>query len=176
MSRLLALTALCLLPALSSAQILYEIDFLTSDSFNAGMDFLGHVRILKRVFYCFFFWLYFNHKFAYLTWFFQSLQIDLEIFNDNFQTCLIDELDTSGNTFEPGHTDIFTGDELKNCQGFYVPNCDVPLVRLTHSGSDAWKPQNMKLYFDLCILECPINVFIDSDEIFDVTTCHEVDP
>ena len=51
MTRFLTLAALCFLPALSSAQILYEIDFKTSEDFNSGMDFRGHVRKDQNYFF-----------------------------------------------------------------------------------------------------------------------------
>ena len=34
--------------------------------------------------------------------------IDVEIYNENFQSCLAEKLDGSGNDFKPGAIDVFT--------------------------------------------------------------------
>ena len=96
--------------------------------------------------------------------------VGLEIFNDNFDVCLIENLDNSGNTFQSGEIDAFTDDELEGCLDFLVPNHGIPLLRLRHWGPDQWIPEYVRVYFDdFVYVECPDGYGIDNNQ------AHELD-
>ena len=96
--------------------------------------------------------------------------VGLEIFNDNFDVCIIDKLDNPDNNFEAGFTDTFTGSQLQECQAFPAPNHGIPLLRVKHWGPDQWIPEYIRVYFDDDVyVECPDGYGIDNDQ------AHELD-
>ena len=77
-------------------------------------------------------------------------------------------MDGDGNDFQNGETNAFTGSELQGCENFPVPNHNIALLRLQHSGMDMWKPEYVRVFFDDGVLAtCPVNVELDNDDSFD---------
>ncbi len=64
------------------------------------------------------------------------------------------------------------GSELQGCLAFVVPNHNITLLRLEHSGSDAWQPEWIRVIFDDGIfLECQDGEVIDDNEVHELTNC-----
>ena len=60
-------------------------------------------------------------------------QINLRIFAKNLvDSCLIENLDSSGNNFQKGELDVFEGNDLKGCDQFLTPNRTVNRIQITH--------------------------------------------
>jgi hypothetical protein len=76
---------------------------------------------------------------------------------------------SQGNDFEDGQVDVFEGKELGGCNEWFVKDNIVSMMRLTHSGMDAWKAEYVRIYFDNgTYVTCPDGNFIDGDDIHDL--------
>ena len=92
--------------------------------------------------------------------------IDLDILGPFGEYCLIRNLDTFGDTFSSGATDLFTGDDLQECYEYLFVDYNVTEVLLQHSGTDAWQCENIKLYFDDGVyVHCDFGEFIDNENV-----------
>lgn len=96
--------------------------------------------------------------------------IDIEIINKNVDICRISHLNSDENDFTQNQINEFEGNELEECLNFPLPGNEVQLVRLIHSGPDAWTPAWVRLYNNNgTFLECPDGTEIDNSEIHDLT-------
>ena len=92
--------------------------------------------------------------------------IDLDILGPFGEYCLIRNLDTLGNTFSSGATDLFTGADLQECYEYLFVDYNVTEVLVGHSGSDAWQCDNIKLYFDDGVyVQCDYGDFLDNESV-----------
>ncbi len=96
--------------------------------------------------------------------------VSVTIYDKEFSSCHISELDGAGNDFEAGDTNVFEGSELDECERYYVADNVVSMLRLQHSGLDGWKPEYVRVRFDDGgSVTCPDGEFIDGDEIHDLS-------
>ena len=92
--------------------------------------------------------------------------VDLDILGPFGEYCLIRNLDTFGDTFSSGATDLFTGDDLQGCYEYLFVDYNVTEVLVQHSGTDAWQCENMKLYFDDGVyVQCDYGDFLDNESV-----------
>ena len=101
---------------------------------------------------------------------FCQFQINVELFNENFETCLITNLDNPGlDDFNRDHLDQFRGSVLEQCENFVVPNHNVALLQVQHFGADGWKPEYFRIFFDDGFyVECPTDELIDDQQVVQI--------
>ncbi len=67
--------------------------------------------------------------------------VSLEIQAGDGSSCVVEDLNNAGNTFQRGAIDVFEGNTtLGACDGFVVTN-PPGVVVITHNGLDGWLPE-----------------------------------
>lgn len=95
--------------------------------------------------------------------------VDIEIINRDFDLCKISNLDGKGDDFRPGAIDTFEDNELEECRNFPLPGGEVGLLRLTHSGLDAWTPEWIRVFnTNGSYAQCFDGIEIDDSEVHDL--------
>ncbi len=98
--------------------------------------------------------------------------IDIEIIAQNASSCLVENLNSPDNDFEPGAIDVFEGDQIGDCYNFEVPDYDIIIFRITHSGIGGWKPEWFRVFFfDGALVQCFDGEWIDNNEVHELYDC-----
>lgn len=89
--------------------------------------------------------------------------------NLNFEECEVNSLDNSVDNYNPNEVDVFHDEQLGACTGFPMPEGRLPILKLRHVGSDGWQGDWIRfLLDDGTYLECPLNVWLDDDQVYNV--------
>ncbi|TRY69040.1 hypothetical protein TCAL_16482 [Tigriopus californicus] len=92
--------------------------------------------------------------------------IDLELITPEFTICLIENLDSENDDFSAGDINEFTGSQLQECLDFPIPGGQVALLRVTHSGLDAWTPEWIRVInSNESFVQCNDGYEIDNSEM-----------
>ncbi|XP_059078781.1 uncharacterized protein LOC131877190 [Tigriopus californicus] len=95
--------------------------------------------------------------------------IDIEIINKDVEICRISHLNSDENDFTQNQINEFDGSDLEECRDFPLPGNEIALLRLIHSGPDAWTPEWVRVYNNNgTFLECPDGAEIDNSETHDL--------
>lgn len=96
--------------------------------------------------------------------------VDLEIITPEFKVCMIENLDSEDDDFSAGDINEFTGSQLQDCLEFPIPGGQVALLRVIHSGLDAWTPEWIRVInSNGSFVQCNDGFEIDNSEVHDLT-------
>lgn len=81
---------------------------------------------------------------------------------------------SDGVNFQQGVIDVFEGYDLQDCRNITIPNHDIGMITLIHSGTDAWTPEWISLLFDdSTYIMCPDNEGqLDNNMSHDLYNCY----
>ncbi len=98
--------------------------------------------------------------------------IEVEIHRNDLTPCYTGELNSVGTNFNPNSCDPFARDNIGSCRDFQVPNYDIPLLTIQHSGVDSWLCEGVTVVFnDGTQVYCPDRTYADGDDYIDIYTC-----
>lgn len=94
-----------------------------------------------------------------------SGHVSAEVCDSNLNCCNTGELDTSRNDFNKGYTDVFSGGQIGECNEFEIAESGAALMIVSHTGSDAWKGDWIRLILEAgTYLDCPSGIEMDNFE------------
>ena len=97
-----------------------------------------------------------------------ALQIDFNLLNENFESCHI-QLDQPG--FDLDAYDGLRGGDLQGCNGFILPNHNLPLIEIQMFQAD-WYGESIRVFFDDGVYtDCHIDQFINVEETLSFNEC-----
>ena len=73
-----------------------------------------------------------------------SGQIDVTVYTTSGASCYISEMDNWCDNYNKCRLDMFSGEDLQDCNMFEVPGADILILSIQHFGLDAWKPEYIR--------------------------------
>ena len=97
-----------------------------------------------------------------------EFEFEICVINQPKNCCQTGELNSEDNNWEEGEVNYFIGRQLGGCKNFNVSKDDRVTLKVTHSGPDGGKIQNVTLFGSRQLLDthhtCEINKKLDNNE------------